>query len=402
MRIALVSFEFPPAIAIGGIGTYAWEAATMLAKGGHQVEVFTAGSPSEEPAEDHGIKVFRFDTTDRSAFRQVILETFVKRHLADPFDVLESPELGMEAQEIAQRFPDLPLVVKLHTPSYLLAHLGWEKPGLLAQARFFLGCLTKGRFSLLTAPRFDPENDPECLWTRSAHEIASPSLAIGKRLVKDWSLEENKVSYFPLPFTPSDQLLSLEPAKTARTIGFLGRLEPRKGIIELTKAIPEILKKAPDLRFRLIGPSWNYQQTDMISWIRKTIPSCVSSIDFVGSINKSQLPAELSKCDVMLFPSRWESFGLVCPESMAAGRAVIGSSSGGMAEIMVDEVSGLLVPPKNPGAIVDAVLRLVSSPQLVNSLAKAGRQRVLDHLSHSAILPQQIASYQRAIDHLPQ
>ncbi|MDB4754598.1 glycogen/starch synthase, partial [Akkermansiaceae bacterium] len=66
MRIALVSFEFPPAIAIGGIGTYAWEAATMLAQGGHKVEVFSAGKKGPEPAEEFGIKVHRFDADDRA------------------------------------------------------------------------------------------------------------------------------------------------------------------------------------------------------------------------------------------------------------------------------------------------------------------------------------------------
>ena len=99
----------------------------------------------------------------------------------------------------------------------------------------------------------------------------------------------------------------------------------------------------------------------------------------------------------MLFPSRWESFGLVCPESMSAARAVIGSSSGGMAEIIVDGESGILVPPKNPQAIAKAILNLINRPERVTTLAINGRQRVLDFLSHEGILPLQIASYERAI-----
>ena len=397
MRIALVSFEFPPAVVIGGIGTYAWEAARMLAEGGHDVEVFAAGKKGPEPAEEFGVKVHRFEQPNRESFRESIVAKFTSRHEAQPFDVLESPEVSMEGQEIAKKFPALPLVIKLHTPMYLLNEIGWEEPSFRERLRFTLGCLRRGKLAFLERPECIPESDPECHWTRSADEIAAPSSAIGNRLAHDWSLDQDKISFFPLPMTPSEELLSLEPPTEARTVGFLGRLEPRKGVLEIARAIPGILRKAPNIRFRFIGPTWGYKQSDMESWIREKYASSLHAIDFVGAIGKEQLAEEMNKCDVMLFPSRWESFGLVCPESMSAARAVIGSSSGGMAEIMVDKKSGILVPPKDPEAIVKAVLSLVNAPAKVSSLAKNGRQRVLDFLSHERILPLQIASYERAI-----
>lgn len=384
-------------MAIGGIGTYAWEAATMLAQGGHDVEVFAAGKTGPEPANDFGIKVHRFDTPDREAFRPAIVPTFCDRHGETPFDVLESPEVGMEGLEIANKFPELPRVIKLHTPAYLLDQIGWEKPSFKEKLRFTLGCLKKGKLSFLSSPSSDPETDPECLWTRRAHEIAAPSAAIGNRLASDWGLDRARISFFPLPLTPSRELLDIAPPKKARTVGFLGRLEPRKGVLEIAQAIPRILAKEPDVRFRFIGPSWNYKQTDMESWIREKFPSSLHAIEFIGPISKKQLAGELQQCDIMLFPSRWESFGLVCPESMSAARAVIGSSSGGMSEIIVEGESGMLVPPENPAAVATAVLDLVKQPAKARELAKGGRQRVLDFLSHSSVLPQQIASYQKAI-----
>ncbi len=397
MKIALVSFEFPPAVAIGGIGTYAWEAATMLAEGGHEVEVFAAGKEGPEPAEEFGIKVHRFEADHRDPFREMIVSTFSESHEEKPFDVLESPELGREGQLIAKKYPDLPRVIKLHTPSYLLEQIGWQKPSLAKQLRFTLGCLKKGKLAFLQKPEFAPERDEECLWTRTADEIAAPSHAIGDRLAEDWSLERDKISFFPLPLTPTEELLALEPATELKTVGFLGRLEQRKGVIEITKAIPSILERAPNLKFRFIGPTWKFGNSDMESWIRETIPTCLHAVEFVGSITKDQLAEELSKCDVMLFPSRWESFGLVCPESMAAGRATIGSSSGGMAEIIVKDESGLLVPPQDHGAIANALHSLIEQPERVAELAVGGRQRVLDFLGHTNVLPQQVASYEKAI-----
>ena len=68
-----------------------------------------------------------------------------------------------------------------------------------------------------------------------------------------------------------------------------------------------------------------------------------------------------------------------------------------MSEIIVDDESGLLVPPKNPQAIATAIIKLADDSNKVASLAEKGRQRVLDFLSHDRILPLQIASYERAI-----
>jgi glycosyltransferase involved in cell wall biosynthesis len=82
---------------------------------------------------------------------------------------------------------------------------------------------------------------------------------------------------------------------------------------------------------------------------------------------------------------------------MAAGRIVIGSSAGGMAEVIEHGVSGLLVSPRSPKEITEAVLALASDPAWARSLAAAGRQRVLDLLSPQRVLPLQLASYQRAM-----
>ncbi|RYZ27136.1 MAG: glycosyltransferase [Chitinophagaceae bacterium] len=106
----------------------------------------------------------------------------------------------------------------------------------------------------------------------------------------------------------------------------------------------------------------------------------------------------MAEGDVFVFPSHYESFGLVCCEAMAAGRAVVGSRSGGMAEIIEDGKSGILVEPKNPAAIAKAVTQLLENNELRLSLGKAAQQRITDLLSPSLVLQKQIAVYQKAID----
>lgn len=397
IRLAFISFEYPPAVAIGGIGTYVWEASRMLAKAGISVEVFAAGTPGPEPAEAFDVLVHRIPCADRYAFRINVLSLFAARHLHNPFDLIESPEISAEGACIAKRFPDLAVVVKLHTPSYLCGLIGHDPPTLLDRARFRLGALRRGRWQGLPVQAYVRALDPEYSFTHQAHGIDAPSQAISDQLKADWDLNDQRISVFPYPFRPQPELLALPVPQKIRTLGFLGRLEARKGVVELARALPAIFHARPDLSVRFIGPSWPYRRSDMESWIRYHCRAFLDRITFVGPVARDGIAEELSRCDVMIFPSRWESFGLVCPEAMASGRVVIGSSAGGMAEVIENGISGLLVPPHSPRAITAAVLSLVEHPERVAQYGAAGRQRVLEHLAPERILPLQLASYERAL-----
>ena len=398
MRIALFSFEFPPSVAIGGIGTYAWEAAKMFVAGGCEVEVFAAGEKGDEPASEYEVMVHRFDVNDRASLREAVLPCFAERHRHNPFDVIESPEIAAEGAEAAAAFSEIAIVVKLHTPSYLVGEVGYEAPGLMERVRFSLGALRRGHWARLKQRAYDANADLECNFTRSADEVAAPSRAIGEKVGADWSLASDRISNFPLPFRPAAALLDLPLPTSAKIIGFLGRLEARKGVVELARAIPEILEHAPGLRFRFIGSSWPYRGSDMELWIRLHCRKYLENIEFVGGVSPSQVPSELAKLDMILLPSRWENFPFACWESLATGRAVIGSSAGGMGDVIEPGISGLLVPPRNPSLLAKAVISLAGRPDEVTRLGVAGRERVINHLNPERIIPLQKASYERAIE----
>ena len=397
MKIGIVSFEFPPAVAIGGIGTYTWHASRMLASRGCEVEVFSAGDVREEPAVDFGVKVHRFRTASRREFAAAVVQKFIERHRESPFDVLESPDIGGEGSEICRALPALPCVVKLHTPSYLVQEVGFERPNLWERLRFSLGAVRRGRWASLQRQAYCRDTDLEYHFARGADEVGAPTRAIANRLVNDWNLDRSRISTYPLPFRPEPRALRLPTPKQVRVVGFMGRLEARKGVVEFARAMPRILRQAPEIRFRFIGPSWPYKNTDMQSWVEREFSHCRPSLDFVGSVPPDGVLEELERCDVMVLPSRWESFGFTCVEAMASGRAVIGSASGGMGELIESSESGLLVAPYAPSEIADAVMQLVANPSLLSRLAVRGRERVVRHLSPDRLFPLQLASYERAI-----
>jgi glycogen(starch) synthase len=123
MRIALISYEFPPDTAFGGIGTYAGQAATLLAQRGHQVEVFAASAKRAGHFADGPIALNLIGEMDRAKCPAAIAQVCAERHAVRPFAVAESPECFAEGHVIRQAHPNLPLIIKLHTPSEMLERL---------------------------------------------------------------------------------------------------------------------------------------------------------------------------------------------------------------------------------------------------------------------------------------
>jgi len=84
----------------------------------------------------------------------------------------------------------------------------------------------------------------------------------------------------------------------------------------------------------------------------------------------------LENADVLVLPSDAEGFGLVLIEAMAAGVPVIGTNVPGIRDVIEDGISGLLVPPRNPRALANAIARVLSDVLLREKLIAGGRDRV--------------------------
>jgi glycosyltransferase involved in cell wall biosynthesis len=404
MKIALISYEYPPDTAYGGIATYMYQVAKMLMQRSHHVEVFACSLHRSGTSIEEGITVHRIlaeeDRNNQHNFAGRIAKIFAARHLQVDFDVLEGAEIGAHTREVLQFVPEIPLVIKLHTPTFICSQLGYVKLPLELKARIILGALRRGKKpELRDKPRYDIENDIERLHTLEADEITTPSIAMGEKLIDIWQLPKDKLVHIPNPYIPADDLLRIPIETKTNVISFIGRLEMRKGITELTEAIPLIIKNYPDVRFRFIGescrPSPNFR-LDMQEYIEKRLRRYIKSLEFTGYIPLDMIPNMLSSTDICVFPSRWENFPNVCLEAMAAGRGVVGSNAGGMADMLSSD-TGLLIPPYSPPQIAKAVLSLLKEPNLRMSLGTAARDRVLNEYNLEKIGCLQEDSYIRAI-----
>jgi glycogen synthase len=393
MKIALISYEYPPDTSDGGIATYVQQAAQMLQKRGHAVEVF-AGSRSRDgvETEPNGIVVHRIRLDLKEAFSQRIAPVFAQRHAQLGFDVLEGPEYGADAADAIRLVPHIPLVVKLHTPRMIFRQLREADVGPWVTWRERLGSLRRG---------IDPRalENLERRHTMQADAIAAPSKAIAETLIHAWKLDPQKVHVFPSPYLPSPELLRIPIQTHTRRVTFIGRVEARKGVLDLAKAIPEILKQCSEAKFRFVGRSGqlpNLKQT-MQQYLEQVLSPYRHAVEFTGPVPLDQIPLMLSDTDVSVFPSLWDSFGLVCLEAMAAGRGVIGSTAGGMAEVINTDAVGRLVDPKRPRQIVQAVVELLQNSDLRMQLGTAARARVLQEYSLERVGALQEESYRQAV-----
>ncbi len=161
----------------------------------------------------------------------------------------------------------------------------------------------------------------------------------------------------------------------------VGRLEPQKGHAVLLDALKEVAEQFPSTRLVCIGDG--VLRADLE---KRTIELGLSeNVRFVGF--QSNVADWLRLADVSVLPSFFEGLPLAAIESLAAERPMVATDVDGTAEVVVNEQTGLTVPPGNAGALADAIVRLLKDAGLRARLAAAGRKWVLQHFSEE----QQIA-----------
>ncbi len=155
---------------------------------------------------------------------------------------------------------------------------------------------------------------------------------------------------------------------------YAGRLSPEKGIRELVAAADgHPLVVAGD------GP------------LRSEVPGAL------GFVPHDELERLYERAAVVACPSHREGFGIVCAEAMAHGRPVVAGDVGGLRDLVVDEVTGLLVPPRDAGALRAALERLLADPALRRRMGEAGRARISEHFTWQRFADETLRAYEDAL-----
>lgn len=120
-------------------------------------------------------------------------------------------------------------------------------------------------------------------------------------------------------------------------------------------------------------------------------------VRFLG--HRSDVPVLLQAADIFLLPSHSEGMPLTIMEAMAAGLPVLATNVGGIPEVVVDDVTGILVPPHEPKRLAEALSNLAADAQLCNRMGAAGRDRVEQHFTQEKMLAAVETVYEQVLSH---
>ena len=191
----------------------------------------------------------------------------------------------------------------------------------------------------------------------------------------------------PYPPTRSD---------TPPTVGYLGRLEPYKGIQDLLRAVALLAPNEPGVRLTIAGDgpfrrALEHQAhslgiTDRVTWR--------------GDLRGAEKEEWFRSIDVLAVPSSaWENFGLVALEALTRGRPVVATAFGGLPDIVQDRETGRLVPVADPPALAEALADVLADKERAATWAEAGRRRCLVRFTPEVHVERLLAVYRSVLDH---
>ncbi len=385
LGIGVYSPSYPGLNGEGGIGTYTRHLARGLSEYGHRVHVLTPGEPAGSTTHDGDVAV-HYCRNDylRGADRVLpgagatvrigrAMQGLVTR---ERLDLVEFTNWGGDGLYFSRR-RRVPLVVRLSTSAREAAEidgtpmdhrLRWDvrRERWAARAADLLITHSRCHRGLMAAELGVP-----------AERIAVVPLAV------------------PLPPSPPERLAPTPDG--APTVVFLGRLEKRKGTLDLIRAIARIHPEFPAARFVFIGKDRPHCPggRSHAAYIADELPeSQQRQIALLGRLPDAEVDAWLARADLFVAPSLYESFGLIFLEAMRWGTPVLGTRVGGIPETVVDGESGVLVPPGDPDALAVAIVGLLRDPARRQALGAAGRRRVESEFTTDRMTERTLALYE--------
>lgn len=394
MKHLIICREYPPAPS-GGIGTYVLHISQLLAESGETVHVIGqlwAGAEKEVEEKCHGrliihrvpfenwksfldrkpspaIKSKKVRGLFESSFSPQCfawLAGLLAERLVDQegIDVIEAQEYEAPLYYLQLRRAlglgpkkQPPCIVHLHSPTEFIArHNGWDM----------------GLPAVLTAKRLEDYS------IAAADALLCPSRYLACQLEAHYGLAEGRIRVIPLPIGNSPMLTRDTDTWERGTICYVGRLEPRKGVIEWVEATVAVADEYPEARFEFVGANCSYTNTLTVQeFVERQIPENLRTrFQFCGHQKLSSLPQFLARARMAVVPSRWDNFPYTCIEAMCSGLPVIASREGGMAEMIADGQTGWLARKAGSQGLTEALKRALETPSV--KIAEMGRQASSD------------------------
>lgn len=378
MRIGLVTDNLPSENIGGGIGTYTVLVAQELVRRGIETHIFRWQTPGNyEFGEESGITIHRLpkwvslreSVPDGMAIKAAhwssnpMMFPLIMRHFLKPFtdkkpfDVIEFPDIDGYANAAFGLKGVKRVAVRLHCCSKL--------------CRMFAGEPADAPLTPLDRLEVKAVNQANCVTSVSLSALAATRQSWNEPIVNA------KVVYNPVErMTEEDSLPEREPC----TVLYSGRLEPRKGVDTLAKAIPLIAAKFPDVKIQIFGKDMPWSNgcsgADMVREIVCKSPGASERVQILGAVTRGELLKHLRRATVAVVPSLYENQPFAVLEALACATPLVLSEIPAHTEILQNQHQGLLFPVSEAAGLACQVNSLLGAEGLrhalsINALARS-------------------------------
>ena len=392
MHIVYVCREYPPTLRGGGIATYIRLIAQGLVERGNKVTVICASDDTRTSSDyrDKGVRVIRLSGGDfilpsvestsllkkfrfiyrfdsyRKKIREAILEL-------DDIDIIEVADFGAESYFLKDI--NAPVVVRLHTPSLFdRTTLGIKK--------------YQGKDKLF---QFIGEREKYIL--KHADFLSSCSESLKDWTIQNLGIDSNKIEVIYNPIELPTQIVELKSSTVKPTIVFVGTISDVKGCADLFEAGKILAEKNVDFDMFLYGKMGEFAEN--LKMNEQSYPW----FHVIGKIEREKLFSIYCNASVVCFPSWWDNMPMVCLEAMGVGAVVLGSSSGGMSEIIQDSINGYLIEPHNVNLLAEKLQFLINlDSKTKRQISDNAEKRIENDFSLRTIVDKTIDYYNRVIN----
>lgn len=375
MYITFVTSEYPHSkIGLsGGIGTSIFTLANLLTRKGIHVNVVVYGMNKDDCFVDSGINFYLVENIIVKGLSYFFTVKKVQKLIKllrekDECDFVEVPDwTGFSAFLNI----DIPVVMRLNGSDSYFCHLEGRK------VKFFNRYLERRAF-------------------KRADSIISVSEYTGKTTNKIFGFNRNFV-VIPNPVDASKYSNYNFDDSTPGKILYFGTLIRKKGLFELPFIFNEVIKSFPNATLDLIGKdSFDIQTGNSSTWslIRPLFsPAALKRVNYLGSVEYSNIQDYINKACVCVFPSFAEAFPVSWLEAMAMSKAVVASDVGWAPEVIDDKIDGFLVNPKDHIKYANRIVSVLNDQNMRRSISLRARRKVEDTFSGNNALISYIDYY---------
>jgi len=395
-RIAIISEHASPLAALGGVDSggqnvYVAQLARGLAAAGHAVDVFTRRDRADVPAvvEHEGYRVVHVDAgpphfvrkEDLLPHMQEFADRVVRFALAQPqpYDLAHANfwMSGIVAEELKRRLR-IPFVITFHALGKVRREHQGEDDGFPAE-----------------------REEIETRLVAAADHIIAECPQDEFDLLSRYGAEPARMSMIPCGYDPEEcRPVGMREARErlglpldGQVLLHLGRLVPRKGVDNVIRGFARVRREHPEAVLLIAGGESERPDPALTPEIARLSEIAIEegisdACHFIGQRPRAELKDWYSAADLFITTPWYEPFGITPVEAMACGTPVVGARVGGIQYTVVDGVTGLLVPPRDPEALAAAVCRLLGDEALRRRFASQGLTRAADLFTWDAVVEQ--------------